>query len=152
MPAILNGQDKFTLKYLWTAYFADGTEFDQAQDDKSTLDPKRSAFYDLLQTNKPVIKFVLEGNGQKLSIDLLTGLFNLNGVDIVPENLPPLPGPYKLIFFRQHQQDLNIKIEIGKDLKPYDKSRQQGEHRIKYFIGWQFNYGGKNYKEVLGLI
>lgn len=133
MPAFLNGQS-FQLKHLFEVEYLDGSRFKQPSDDHSELDPKRSAFFDVLESKKEIKTFTL-GN---LQVNLLDGSFEVNGQKIqVGEN--PLPGKRQLIFFRQHQHDYNSKTFV------------EVEHRIKYFLGWQQNIKGKNYKEVIGI-
>lgn len=150
MPAQFQNQN-FTLKYLFKVLYEDGSHFDQTIDDVSAIDPKRSQFYDVLQSGKKIRSFGIFGADHALVVDLRDGHFELDGVAIHPEILPPGPIPLELIFFRQHQQDMNVGYKVDNDLKPVVTSETPGEHRCKYFVGWQCSLNGKGYKQVLGL-
>lgn len=136
------------LQYLFTAFFTDGTSFEQAADDVSFLDPKRSSFYDLLEMVKNGQKlqsFVLagldnEGKARRFGVDLLDGHFEIDGVPFwaSPKNMPAIPEAFKLIFFRQHTHDM--------DLRGIEKS-----HSIRYVIGWEANLQGRTYQQTIGV-
>ena len=144
MPAQLSNQD-FKLKYLFKAIFVDGSTFEQPVDDHSEIDPSRSSFYDVLQNDKKVLEFGLYGDDQSFEVNLLHGYFEVNGVRLYPGEIPPHANIMDLIFYREHQQDMNITYsDNGNKSEP-------GEHRCKYFIGWQYNLNGKNYSYKLGI-
>lgn len=150
MPAQLNNQD-FQMKYHFEALFDDGEVFVQNAADKSEIDEKRSAFYDLLQKNKPMRSFGIFGE-HVLVVDLHDGHFELDGIPIIPSVLPPGPIPLKLVFYRQHQHDMSMTYEIDRDLQPQLQKSEETGHRITYFVGWECEFSGKKYKQVLGLI
>ena len=150
MPAKLPNQ-KFKLKYLFKLRYDDGSIFNQPEDDHSELDPKRSSFYDVLHSGKHPIAFGIFGNDHALVVDLKDGHFEFDGNIIHPEILPPGPVPLDLIFFRQLQQDLNVSYKVDEKGNPIVTNETPGEHRVKYFIGWQCTVNGKSYKQVLGL-
>ena len=125
------------LKYLFTAEYEDGSSFVQSQDDVSKLDEKRSQFYDVIQSEKKLVKFYLRSDDKVFSVDLLTGYFNINGIETIVEGDKPVPinNPvYRLIFYRQHQHDFNA------------ESKKETVHRVTYFIGWQTIVDGVNYQ------
>jgi len=139
------------LKYLFVAEFIDGSVIEQTPEDRSKLDPeKRSEFYDVLQSGKELRSFSLVGNGQKVTVDLITGLFEVNGLPILLESdkLPTLPEKFTLIFYRQHTHDYNATYDTktGEQIK-----REEAGHFIEYFIGWQCNIKGKNYQQKLAI-
>lgn len=143
MAVTFNGE-KTVLKYLFTAELEDGSFFSQDAEDVSKVDPKRSAFYDLLNCGKKVVKFTLSlavahnGAQKTIAVSLVDGHFELNGqVMWLEEN--PLPIERRLVFFRQHQHDFN------------SATREQTGHRTKYFIGWQATVGGQNIQHILGI-
>lgn len=150
MPAQISNQN-FILKYLFKVLYIDGSHFEQTSDDVSSIDPKRSQFYDVLQSGKKIRSFGIFGADHALIVDLRDGHFELDGVSIHPEILPPGPAPLDLIFFRQHEQDMSISYEVDNDRNPVETGREAGEHRCKYFVGWQCSLNGKGYKQVLGL-
>jgi len=152
MPVQFQDKD-FKLKYLFKALFIDGEIFSQTIDDVSKIDPQRSQFYDLLQKNKPMRSFgIFSVDGElSLVVDLIDGHFQLNRVAIMPEVLPPGPIPLKLIFFRQHQHDMNVSYKVNDQLKADVENVEPTAHRCTYYIGWECELLGKKYKQVLGL-
>jgi hypothetical protein len=144
------------LKYYFTVEFTDGSTFLQDVDDISKIDPKRSAFYDVLNCGKAIKTFKLMpieayGDAPSALVDLTDGHFEINGFIVqVDDNLPieVAVEERELIFYRQHQIDQNVTYE----LKSGDiKDVKNGGHRIKYFIGWQTNISGKNYQRKIGI-
>lgn len=132
------------LKYLYTAEFEDGNVFVEPADDHSELDPKRSAFYDLLQDKRKIVKFTITDGVISHSVDLLDGHFEVNGNSFKVEGKTPLPivnPEYRLVFYRRHQIDTvtNIDSILG------------------YYIGWQCTIEhpvtGKvrNYQQVINI-
>lgn len=140
------------LKYLFVAVFEDGTIIRQTPDDRSSIDPeKRSQFYDVLQANKRIVKFSLVGEGNKIGVDLITGIFNINGIDVLLESdkLPTIPEQFDLIFYRQRTEHFNITYD-----KPSQKVlsvAQNNDNFCEYFIGWKCTINGKEYKQKLAV-
>lgn len=110
------------LKYLFTVEYTDGSVFKQTKDDLSLLDPKRSAFYDVLHSKKDIHKFSIGRLFDKWTVDLKTGIFTHNGYKLQLEENPT--GRRTLEFFRQHQHDMS-------------REGQETDHRITYFIGYK---------------
>ena len=130
------------LKYLFVVEYADGSIFEQTSDDKSSIDPqKRSQFYDVLQSGKTIRYFSLVGDGHKITVDLGTGIFYVDGLALLleSEKLPTLPDRFTLVFYRQHTHELNR--EDSKELS----------HFIEYFIGWECEIAGKKYIQKLAV-
>lgn len=136
------------LKYLFEAQFEDGTIFKQDPKDISKSDPKRSAFYDLLQDKRKIVRFALieqSANPKEISVNLTHGTFdqkNCKQEDLAAEGDTELPDKlkdFRLIFYRQHQHDIDR--ETNKEI----------DHRIRYCLGWQTTYKKKNYQQVLGI-
>lgn len=133
-----------SLKYLFNAEFRDGTVINQTEDDISSLDPKRSQFYDVLEKTKEssLKRFELHGEGKSLIVDLVTGWFDLNGIPFRCHETLPLDDPeFRLIFYREHQAKTNI-VNGEPDLKVVDDI-------TGYCVGWQTTIQGKNYKETV---
>lgn len=153
MPAEIN-KIKIPLRYLFKALLQDGTIFEQTLEDKSKIDPeKRNAFYDLLQADaagNKIVTFGIFGVNEKkaLVVDLRDGHFELNGTILIHGEVLPGPIPLKLIYYRAVEQDLQVtyKVKTGEVLKEV-----AGDHRDQYFVGWEANFNGKSYKQVLGL-
>lgn len=130
-----------SLKYLFTATFPDGTTFVQNPEDVSMLDPNRSAFYDLLESHKPIARFDLTGDGRTYGVDLQTGEFLIGGAYQWMEH-DALPEPHddlRLIYYRQHRHH----FKAG--------SNEQIGHDVTYCLGWQANHEGRNYQQVIGI-
>lgn len=143
------------LKYLFVAEFSDGSKITQTQDDKSIVEPEtRSQFYDVLQSGKRIKEFSLHQIGlwgsNTISVNLQTGLFKINGLDVLleSEKLPTLPDKFELIFYRQHTHnvDATYKVKTGKEV-----SYGNEQHSCEYFIGWQCNIKGKNYQQKIAV-
>lgn len=115
---------KVPLKYLFAVSYKDGTTFAQNEEDISTIDPKRSAFYDVKQDE--VKTFTLDdGVGNGATVDLETGFlaaFQRNKSTMgFTEDIGP--KPYKLIFWRQHTHNFNIGLD-------------ELSHEVKYILGY----------------
>lgn len=142
MAATLAGQAPFALKYLFIAYFADGSVITQTPEDRSTLDPTKSAFYDVLQKTG-LAQFALHGDGRACCVDLRSGIFDINGLEFeaqpcASDEMPP-GGTFRLIYFRDHRQEMNVS-----DLA-------LGEHHIAYRFGWEYTVGDKTWVQTLVL-
>lgn len=140
------------LKYLFIAGFVDGSAFPQPENDTSTIDEKRSAFYDLLQRaeKSPIENFTLwqvepdpdTGFRKIFSVHLKTGLFSINGIFFRMHD-EELSG-FKLIFFRKHQRRINQQvIADGKGGWAPGKAEEL-DHVITYRIGWEAHDGKGN--------
>jgi len=138
------------LKYLFTAEFTDGTSIRQSHSDISKIDPNKSLFYDVLNSGKTVRKFSLSYFFNKVTVDLLTGLFYVNGLPVLLEGdkLPGMPDKFELIYYRQwtRSMDVTYKLKTGEiiDTKPTDSF-------CEYFIGWKCEIAGKSYQQKLGV-
>jgi hypothetical protein len=122
------------LKYLFKVEYTDGTKFRQPSNDVSSIDPKRSAFYDVLNSDKEVKTFEVGS----IKVDLLDGIFYVNGQKIIVDELLP-PCKKKLIFYRQHQHDF------------LSGSSQELDHRVTYFLGYEATIKDQKHKRVIGI-
>lgn len=132
----------FELKYLFEVTFTDKTKITQDKSDISNIDKSRSQFYDVLQSDKGIELFSLKWEGMTyITLDLRNGKFYINGAEFsVGEEIPmPKNAKRKLIYYRQHQHDFSAfgGEELG--------------HRVKYFLGWEVNIGGKNFQRKIGV-
>lgn len=141
------------LKYLFKVEYTDGTTFKQNKEDVSSVDNAKSAFYDVLQSEKEIKTFTLTRFLERYSVNLETGEFSINGTNLVVEDGKTIPlienhSKLKLIFYRQHKQPMNIgyKIDTGKIT-----SIDAGKDQITYFIGWEITIKGKSYKRIIGI-
>jgi len=126
------------LKYLFIAETYNGNIIKQTQEDLSLHIPTKSAFYDVLQEN--IKRFSLIGEGHLFTIDLTDGHIEVDGRTLYTQK-PPDKCDLRLIYYRQVQQ----RMVIGDDGNSYP------EPIIRYYIGWQATYKGKNYKFEMGV-
>ena len=128
----------YKLEFLFIAETYDGQIIPQTANDISPLDPTKSSFYDVLQHK--IKRFSLHGKGMIFTIDLTDGHYEVNG-NIVHTKRPPGKCELRLIYYRQVQQRMSIATDGAEKLMPI----------VRYFIGWQANYRGKNYQFELGV-
>ena len=122
------------LKYLFTAIYEDGTEFKQTQDDISSSNLQKSAFYDIY--HERLLAFGIEGDNNAILVDLRDGSFQINGTSF--EVYDRDVKDRRLVFFRRHTHKFNIELD-------------ELDHAIQYCIGWQGNdpETGANVQRVL---
>lgn len=132
-----------TLKYLFTAHYSDGTQYQQSADDVSVQDPKRSCFYDVDHSKLTTLELTEQDPppGQapkKLAVDLRNGHFFFNGVWA---NL--FDGectPQEVIFARRHYHHINL----GSDVET---------HSFNYVLGWRgVDAKGSPLKQVVEIL
>lgn len=104
------------LKYLWTAYFADGHVIAQRADDKyskhdDTADWNPSAFRDVLdyESVSPLSTFTIGDHLNYHEVDVVNGLFNIENIIFSMEETPLVDR--KLIFFREMMQEFSMDSE-----------------------------------------
>lgn len=145
-----------SLKYLFTAHFADNTAIKQFADDRSTLEPdKRNTYYDVREKEKTtkLTAFEFKSPEHTYFVSLIDGHFAIDGVPFfmheplvksLPEGRIQIMHftDFRLIYFKQHQQDV---IVTGND-------RKEGEHRVTYHMGWQATVDGENVQRVMKLL
>ena len=146
--------EKFILKYLFIVHFADGTSYSQTPDDISKIDPTRSEFYDVLQSGKAITRFSLvstmDSPPHVVSVDLITGLFEVNGFPILLEGdkLPTHPDKFELVYYRQHTHNINVTYKLKSGEVTDNK---EADHFCEYFIGWKCNISGRDYQQKLAV-
>jgi|ERR1700719_3524342 len=142
------------LKYLFVAEFTDGTVIEQTPDDMSKLG-LRNCYSDVLeaQKNGKILKaFTLNrvGSVENVSVNLLTGIFTINGLEVLLESdkLPALPDHFELIWYHQVTRDMNITyaVQTGKEV-----DRTYAPEFREYFIGWKCTIHGKSYQQKIAV-
>lgn len=129
----------YKLDFLFTAETYDGQIIKQPPNDLSPTTPGRSTFYDVLQHK--IKRFSLHGKGMIFTIDLTDGHYEINGIKTYTKT-PPGKCELRLIYYRQVEQRMKMGIKgKGPMLEPV----------VRYFIGWQATYRGKNYNFELGV-
>lgn len=132
------------LKYLFVAEFANGYRILQNFEDKSSKDPLKSEFYDVLEYEKksPLIKFSIghTKEDKSASVDLIDGHFELNGIPFFLHLNLPSPNPkFRIVYYRIRTEQLTM---TGNDRIPSSLDPS-------YMLGWQSTIEGKNYQEVI---
>jgi len=134
------------LKYLFTAYYNDGTTFIQPLDDKSKIEPdKRSAFFDI--DHEKLIRFELKNilNPQEIySVSLSNGEIEINNSNkiILPQENKNLSN-FRLIYFRRKELLVNYTITT-------ETGKVTNERIVCYILGWQANDSfGNNIKKTI---
>jgi len=142
------------LKYLFKTEYVDGTTFKQTKEDTSLVDPKRNAFYDVLNNPTRVKTFTLERYLERYSINLITGNFKINGVEIVPEPIVDKQGNAQVVLNRKLIWYMSVKRILDATYSTINgsimKIKEVPEDRTYYF-GWETTIKGKNYKRVIGI-
>jgi hypothetical protein len=141
------------LKYLFEVEYVDGTVFSQTKEDISTIDSKRSAFYDVLQSGKKIKKFTLRRFINRYSIDLITGEFDINGTSVIVETDKPVPRiekhfDLKLVYYRQHKQHMDVNYNMGsKKILGVEPQTDT----VTYYFGYETVINKKKYTRVIGI-
>ena len=120
------------MKYLFGCEF-DNEVYLQTPEDVSRTNPKKSAFFDVM--DKKIERFWLTGEGHKYLVDLRDGHFEIDGLPfkLHEEDL----SDFRIIYFRRHTLELSGTTEVG--------------HKIEFCIGWQTTKD-KNYKQIMTII
>jgi hypothetical protein len=131
-----------SLKYLFEAHLKDGTVIRQTPEDCSTAEPlTRSAFYDVAQRLDEVRLFGLYNDQYMYTVSLEDGHFEANGVPFSaqPVSKPVINqgGKFRLIYFRDHQQEFVVTASVGADGQ-VTESRSLGPHYHQYRMGWEY--------------
>ena len=156
------------LSYLFECHFKDGTVIQQNEADVSSVDPGRSAFYDVMQRKDDIVVFGLFTNTSQenaYAVDLRDGSFVVNGAkfsipkeictpvlttatDCEPEasiqSIPFEPTEdqkYELLFFRRHRHVVVMGQDMADDLS----------HQIEYHLGWTTKVDGKEIQQTISI-
>jgi hypothetical protein len=138
--------------FLFTAEFEDGHIIEQTEQDVSTIDPERSAFYDVLSYPSPLVRFTLGGDGVSYGVDLTTGHFILDGVrEIRPFHPSELPFVNMQIFYaRTVQQKLEVTSKVNdKHESEITGIAPQEGHIVFYYLGWTATSHGKEVRHII---
>jgi hypothetical protein len=109
-----------SLKYWFGVVYKDGSTFDQNEEDKSTVDPLRSSYFDVRLED--VVVFYIHDDESAYSVNLETGEFAVDGHHFRMHDDGEVSGRLELVFHRRHRHDFNGTTEIG--------------HAVVYRIGW----------------
>lgn len=135
------------LRWLFVAKFKDGEKIVQTQEDQSATrtDGTGSTFTDVLAREDDLVSFSLFQGDDYVTVDLISGNFDVNGTPVCLHDqfFEPLHHKLRLIYFRETRID----SETDKDQNVVSM-----KHYVnRYFIGWQTTANGKNVKVTLAV-
>lgn len=136
---------KTPLKYLFTAEYEDGTTYHQPEDDisrfhKGDKDFTPSSFRDIDQDK--LVKFSLLNAKDTFAVDLRTGNFSVNGVELSlhEQNFDPFAHKLRLIYFREVRKEFDVNMN------------EKEAYINKYVFGWQTTDStGKNHQLTVAI-
>ena len=141
--AVTFNDEPTRLTHLFKVEFADGSFINQDKNDKSSIDPNRSGFFDVIAKSKesPIKRFILFNvdhaqDDDQYEVDLTDGHFEVNGTPIWLHDEEHLKD-FRLIYFRRHKHQFNADGFSG--------------HDIEYHLGWQTTFRGKNYQRTIAI-
>lgn len=120
------------LNYLFRAHLRDGTVIQQGPADVSTVNPTKSAFFDVQARLSEVDLFSISNGPRMFTVDLKDGSFRMNGVrfEVGDPFAKVPPGERELLYFRRRTEH-------------YSQDRQLLGEECQYHIGWRIS--GKRY-------
>lgn len=110
----------------WIAKYNTGNQLKQFE-----VDGKENLFRDIDQDKLEF--FTISNEQSHISLDLKTGVFDLNNNEIVIDELSYKKVKYRLIYFRR------VSVSIGMSDEATSKT-------IRHFIGYQVTIDNKNHK------
>lgn len=131
------------LKYLFKILFDDGTIFEQTPEDVSSVDPKKSAFYDVLQDSRvpqALVLLAVDGTVQA-AVSLQDGHFEVEGVPFFIGDAPGPGEPLELIYFRRNFREMVMGETV-----------EQVSHVIHYYFGWKRIEDGVEVRRTMFLL
>lgn len=133
------------LRWLFVARFEDDVVVEQGADDKPKIQAGGSAFTDVCQTiegGKKLLAFELNNAefGAQVVVDLITGVFVVNGTPLIAHDQFFEPGDYELelVYFRETRVDQIHDVVDGKMVPVSSR------HYVnRYFVGWKTEVNGE---------
>ncbi len=134
---------KIELKYLFEAYFKDGTIIKQNAEDTSVIDEGRSCFFDVMkemEKGNQIVVFLLKGasaeNPHIYKISLLDGTFEIDGLPFVLHEVAL--RDIRPLYFRVRDSHFSMALEYK-------------GHEVGYRIGFQANdvHSGANIERYI---
>jgi len=129
------------MQYLFHAYFKNGLELSQPENDISSVNPEKSAFWDVLQEidkGNELLAFALTDGQNSYLVDLRDGAFEVNGAAFFIRNSLPVTNR-RLIYFR--------------DVTHHFTQDAPTSVSTLFNLGWQGNEpDGRNVQQVIQVI
>lgn len=143
------------LRWLFVAYFEDGSVIKQTQEDKSLTrtDGTGSAFTDVLAKESQLRVFELHhiDGKQVVTVDLDSGAFIVNGTPMHLHNQHFEAEKYEkqLVYFRETRVDQSVEATVQPDGSIKERKIGAPRHYVnRYFIGWQTQDANGKHKQV----
>lgn len=153
------------LRWLFKAYFADGSSLVQDENDTCTTrtDGTGSAFTDVLAREDELIAFELVhvNNREAVLVDLNTGAFSVNGTPLHAHNQYFEPQAkdkdgnrkykLKLVYFRENRVDTDVRGVVQADGSVASEEIDKRHYTNRYFLGWSTIVNGVNKQVTLAV-
>lgn len=155
---------KYNHTYLLEIELEDGTRMKQNPLDHSEKEPPvldengeyqgKSWHADIreYEENLKIVRAWLIGVDMRniIMVDLRTGLFEINGLQVLLENekIPVIPPRFQLVYYKQVTHDRHITIDT-KEMKEIET--KDDPPFVEYFLGWKFIYRDKEYKQKIAV-
>jgi hypothetical protein len=148
------------MKYLFECHFNDGTVLQQTEEDVSTVDQTRSAFYDVMQRNDDIVVFGMFNYQNTYAVDLRDGSFLINNAKftipllvetevtnaedgtVTEQKEPFVAAPdqkFQLIYFRRHRHLTVVGAILPEELT----------HEVEFHIGWSTQVNGEELRQTI---
>jgi len=137
----------YSLDFLLVVETVDHQIIGQTPDDKSRFN-NGSFFGDI--KDLPLIKASLIGKGHFISVDLVDGHAEVDGVKVCPPQDVVSNTRLKLVYRRTVQQRRTYSAAVGIKQVLFGESKDLGP-LVKYFIGWEYFFKGKTRHWELGM-
>lgn len=142
------------LDYLFEADFVDGTTYFQGNDDESINHAGKSAYTDVRERMGEVKRFHLVGNGDRYTVDLTDGHFEINQVPFNVERRDLPLTDIKLRFLRY--TNVESTVQATSDDKGVFNWRGSKEvarsHYVdRYVIGFTALQGGEEIEQSIAI-
>ncbi len=143
--AIQLDQDKKFLKYLFVVRFADGSTYEQNEDDKPIHVEKGSCFTDVLKLSEtsPIVQAALTDGNDTWVVDLTTGDFTFYGkMTVLTGGIEHNDQSSSTI--RLHDREVNfynkrLVLFRRRYIDSIDGVCNVDESKVQYAFGWQGN-------------
>ena len=130
-----------TLKYYFECHFDDGSIHFQSLDDVSLIDPTKSSYYDVLQSNKKIVMFGFMDDDHTYAVDLIDGHFEIDGIAFKLHDEKDFPSDmeYKLVYFRRHTRTMVM------------GQTDSETHTVVYHLGWEAKVGDETIQRTINV-
>lgn len=141
------------LEWLFVAFYKDGSVIEQDPDDQPKEQPEGSAFSDVMGHDGELVAFELRhiDGDRRVTVDLITGNFVVNGCAVCAHNQYFEPRQYKLeiVYFRETRVQQDVQATVLADGTVDQKPTGDPRHFVnRYFIGWSAELKDGKKKQV----